>query len=121
MSEVGTGRHVWSVLCTRVLIDRETNQMSMDVAEEVTISGPLPPEKSVLPMSLSLCTYWIQENPERDAKCITISAERGGHAYAISRAIKYLTEQMGKAIQLDHKLHDDGTRPPESDFGYSSR
>lgn len=52
---------------------------------------------------------------------IDISAERGGHAYAISRAIKYLNDQMGKAIQIDHKLHDAGTRPPESDFGYSSR
>ena len=46
------------------------------------------------------------------------SATDGGHADAVGRAIKYLsTEILPKAIQKDHQLHDDGVRPPESDFG----
>ena len=44
-------------------------------------------------------------------------AEEGGHALAIQRAISFLTDQLPSAIQLDHKLHDDGDRPPVSDFG----
>ncbi len=48
----------------------------------------------------------------------SFAALRGGHADAIGRAIEYLSgELMPKAIRQDHKLHDDGERPPERDFG----
>lgn len=47
----------------------------------------------------------------------TFSAMEGGHAYALARAIAYLTAEMDRAIQLDHELHDAGQRPPNADFG----
>ena len=45
------------------------------------------------------------------------SAEEGGHAYALTRAISYLLLQMDDAIKKDHALHDRDARPPRSDFG----
>ncbi len=44
-------------------------------------------------------------------------AEEGGHAFAIHRAIEFLSSRLPDAIVLDHKLHDSGDRPPKSDFG----
>lgn len=45
------------------------------------------------------------------------SAEEGGHAYALTRAISYLMLQMGDAIKMDHMLHGQGTHPPKSAYG----
>lgn len=45
------------------------------------------------------------------------SAEEGGHANAIQRAIRFLNDKLPAAIELDHKLHDSGDRPPKKDFG----
>ena len=39
------------------------------------------------------------------------SAEQGGHATAISRAIKLLSDRLPEAIALDHKLHSEGVTP----------
>ena len=38
-----------------------------------------------------------------------------GHAHAVNEAIKYLTERMTHAVNLDHKLHD-GESQPDSGF-----
>lgn len=46
------------------------------------------------------------------------SALEGGHANALGRAIAYISvELMPTAISRDHKLHDEGERPPQADFG----
>jgi hypothetical protein len=45
------------------------------------------------------------------------SAQEGGHAYAISRAIYYLMAALAKAIVLDHDLHENGSYPDQSGFG----
>ncbi len=45
-------------------------------------------------------------------------AEEGGHAYALTRAVALLLLGMGRAIKLDHSLHDKGDHPPKSDFGF---
>lgn len=50
-------------------------------------------------------------------KIVSLSAEEGGHAHALTRAIAFLVRQLPEAIRNDHKLHDDGTRPPKADFG----
>ena len=34
-----------------------------------------------------------------------------GHAHAVNEAIKYLTDRMTHAVNLDHKLHDGGSKP----------
>ena len=45
------------------------------------------------------------------------SATEGGHAAAIGRTIAYLTEMLPDAIALDHKLQEEGQKPPNSEFG----
>jgi hypothetical protein len=45
------------------------------------------------------------------------SAEEGGHAYAISRALGFLMVRLSSGIRLDHKLHREGIKPESSDFG----
>jgi len=47
----------------------------------------------------------------------TFSATEGGHALALIRAIKALTDEMPAAIQKDHKLHANNDTPPGSPFG----
>jgi hypothetical protein len=45
------------------------------------------------------------------------SAMEGGHAFAITRAIQHLADQLPFAIRLDHELARAGDKPPVSDFG----
>ena len=45
------------------------------------------------------------------------TATEGGHAAAIGRTIQYLTALLPDAIAKDHELHDEGTMPPDADFG----
>lgn len=45
------------------------------------------------------------------------SAQEGGHAYAISRAIYFLMAGFAKSVTLDHDLHETGVHPELSDFG----
>lgn len=63
----------------------------------------------------------IQIRGSFSRKCDTvISAEVGGHAMAITRAIGFLLAELPIAIRKDHELHDEGTKPPQSDFGKMS-
>lgn len=55
------------------------------------------------------------------ADAIELSAENGGHANAIARAIAWLNDRLPAAIILDHKLHDAGKRPYLADFGKAPR
>ena len=48
---------------------------------------------------------------------LTVSAEEGGHAFAIQRAIAWLVARQPWAIRLDHQLHDNKQFPPKSGFG----
>ena len=60
----------------------------------------------------------IQMNGSFGTRSKTFSALEGGHANAIAHAIRYLSGQiLPAAIELDHKLHDKGVRPPNADFG----
>lgn len=45
------------------------------------------------------------------------SAEHGGHAQCLQKAIKHLVDQLPGAIQADHHLERQGVHP-EVDFGH---
>ncbi len=47
----------------------------------------------------------------------TYSAQEGGHAYAISRAMYFLMAFIAKAIKLDHDNHSRDCHPGISAFG----
>jgi len=46
-----------------------------------------------------------------------VSANEGGHANAIQRAIQWLNDRLPAAIEKDHKLHAAGDEPPLAWFG----
>ena len=48
------------------------------------------------------------------------SAQEGGHAYAISRAMYFLMQKIAKSIQLDHALHTGDEHPEISPFGHKA-
>lgn len=51
----------------------------------------------------------------------TFSAEDGGHALALTRAMRELVSMMPHAIRLDHELHASGDHPPGTPFGTTHR
>ena len=54
----------------------------------------------------------------KEAGRFSACAEEGGHALALQRAISFLNDRLPSAIRQDHRLHDEGTRPPGNDFGW---
>jgi hypothetical protein len=67
--------HNFSVLCSRKIIDHETNSISLiDIVEEFTIQSPLPPMPEgqgsalILPTPLNLFTLWTREPDDRPTK-----------------------------------------------------
>lgn len=62
--------HIWSVLCSRVVIDKETNQASLMGAIEgltVELAAPLPQAEGLplfVPFEMDLASLW--ERSERD-------------------------------------------------------
>jgi hypothetical protein len=59
--------HIWSILCSKAVIDRETNQVSLhDVVEslkvELTTKGELVPanQKPALAVSFQFASYWTR-------------------------------------------------------------
>lgn len=77
-------RHVWTVLCSNVVIDRDSNNVSLqDVIEQVqvTIEGGWSPDaKSVLPIRLNLVTLWVRADyavPAQGKARITVLSPAG--------------------------------------------
>lgn len=44
---------------------------------------------------------------------IEIPAARHGHAHALNEGIRWLTDRMTEAINLDHELHEQGAKPDD--------
>jgi hypothetical protein len=65
-------RHIWTVLCERVLIDPETNSLTLvDVVEQLTLTpDDWPPQPSVLSVRLELVSLWFRETGDSDANII---------------------------------------------------
>lgn len=64
-------QHVWSVLCSRSLIDVDTQNMSLlDVIEEVSVAESVfQGEESVtLPMRFEFVICWARKNPKSPTK-----------------------------------------------------
>jgi hypothetical protein len=60
--------HIWSVLCSRSVIDAETNNVSIqDVIEQIVISAK-PVENGFLPIQLELITLWGREESNEPTK-----------------------------------------------------
>ncbi len=63
-------------------------------------------------------TISIQTRGSFPFDAVELSAEVGGHAMAIQRAITWLNMRLPAAIVKDHQLHEAGDTPPHADFGH---
>ena len=57
--------HVWTVVCSRAVIDRHTNNVSLEgVIEQlnVTIKEEMPEPTEILPISLEIMTLWARSD-----------------------------------------------------------
>jgi hypothetical protein len=55
--------HVWTILCSRAVIDRDTNNMSLlEVIEQLTLGDASPPVEGegLAPIQLELVTLWTR-------------------------------------------------------------
>lgn len=57
--------HVWTVVCSRAVIDRESNNVSLqNVLEQVTIATePMP--KTLMPLPFDVVTLWARADPDQ--------------------------------------------------------
>jgi hypothetical protein len=56
-------QHIWTVLCTRSSIDRQTNNISLfEVIEELRVEG-LGGQPGVVPCPLELVSLWTRSDP----------------------------------------------------------
>ena len=62
--------HVWTVFCTRSVIDKDTNNVSLfEVLEKISAVGEVPEEKGkekvvpAIPINAHLVTLWARRNP----------------------------------------------------------
>ena len=60
--------HIWSVLCSRSVVDSETNNVSIqNVIEQIIIQAE-PQENGFLPIELELITLWGKDEPKEVAE-----------------------------------------------------
>jgi hypothetical protein len=71
-------RHIWSVLCERVLVDASSRSVSlMEVADDIAVEGEIPRGGDVAaPVELALVSDWAREGglPEQGATRFTLHA-----------------------------------------------
>ena len=63
--------HVWTVICQRSIIDKETNNISLDVLEQLKIKIPPPPEKAegiIFPIKIESVSLWCRGRGEEKIK-----------------------------------------------------
>ncbi len=56
--------HAWTVICEKSIIDRETNNISVDVLEQLDFyTSPLPGEAKeiILPKQMEIVSLWYRE------------------------------------------------------------
>jgi len=54
--------HVWTVICSRAVIDRDSNNVSLQNILEVLSIKEAPKPQGVLPIELDVVTLWIRES-----------------------------------------------------------
>lgn len=63
--------HVWSVLCTRSIIDKSTNNASLlEILEQVTILEPIPTgqQNIALALAFEIVSLWQRSNHDEPAR-----------------------------------------------------
>jgi hypothetical protein len=60
--------HVWTVICSRAVLDKYSNNISLqNVLERLTVKGN-PQPQTVIPMPLQIATMWIRAVPDEPTR-----------------------------------------------------
>ena len=112
-------RHIWSVLCQKSITDRDTNNISLDVLEQLTVKWPKLPKDSkgiLLPAPIEIISFWYRDP--------TNSAETGqGRMQVFSPSREMVGEAVFK-IDLDKsrrvrtRVRMEGLPIPNEEQGY---
>ena len=85
--------HIWSVLCLKQIVNKETNLVSLiEVLERLTGTGPTD-ESTVVPIPMVLVSLWGRaalDQPSRGRSRVSVLAPGG--------------EQLGDAVEYDIDL-----------------
>ena len=57
-------RHAWTVICNRLVVDKESNNLSLDVLEqiEIELGAPAPDAKvKLFPIELRIVSLWYRD------------------------------------------------------------
>jgi hypothetical protein len=74
--------HVWTVICSRSVIDRDSNNISLhNVLEQITIAQEVDPEQvAVIPTKFEVVTLWARsdfDEPAEGEQRLTLIAPSG--------------------------------------------
>lgn len=61
-------KHVWTVLCQKSIVDKETNNLSLDVLEQLKIKIPEISEKDkgvIFPFQMEIVSMWARDPAEK--------------------------------------------------------
>lgn len=66
-----TVRHVWTVVCEKTVVDRQTNNVSMDVLEQLNLSAASlqqQEEGNLVAHPIVVASYWYRANVDTAAR-----------------------------------------------------
>lgn len=93
--------HIWSIVCARAIVDRETGSVSLhEVIEQINIKGE-PESDKVLPVVFDLITYWIRSNsdePENGEMRLSFSSPSGEVKLGYSSVIDLTKHERSRNI-----------------------
>lgn len=66
-------RHIWTVICSKSVIDQDTNSISLlEVLEQLNISGPKLPKKKdkvvTIPLNFEVVTLWSRVSDDQPCR-----------------------------------------------------
>jgi hypothetical protein len=108
--------HVWSILCSRSVIDAETNNVSIqDVVEQITINAE-PTKNGFLPIPLELITLWGRkkiDEPSNGVERVTFITPSG-----ISTIVSEAEINLTNVERFRHRVRFRGLPVSESGKHY---
>jgi hypothetical protein len=98
--------HIWSVLCSRSVIDSETNNVSIqDVVEQITVNAE-PAENGFLPFTFEIIPLWGRkdsDNPSKGMERVTFITPSGK-----SEVVSETEIDLSKAERHRHRVRFPG-------------
>lgn len=100
-------RHAWTVLCDKVIIDRDSNNVSLDVVEQLNVSLPEQPDGAIaIPCRLRLATLWFRDDAsdvERSRARVRVLGPDGNELGRFETAIEFApkTRRLRSFASLD--------------------